>query len=155
MPSEKDNILEFNQYVKYDKMSCIIYADIESLIKKWMWKQSRIFFSTKNRWAYSLRIFNIIDLHIGSHRQQTYFILQKILHQKVLWIFKWTHEKSNWFWKEKNVTINNSRTKITSRCKSMLYLWKKNIKKALKNTNHQKQDIIATTKVNTEAQVNT
>ena len=32
MPSEKDNILEFNQYMKTDKMLYIIYADIESLI---------------------------------------------------------------------------------------------------------------------------
>ena len=28
MPSEKDNILEFNQYMKSDKIPCIIYADI-------------------------------------------------------------------------------------------------------------------------------
>ena len=34
MTSEKDNILEFNQYMKTNKMSYIIYADIESLIKK-------------------------------------------------------------------------------------------------------------------------
>ena len=34
MSSEKDNILEFNQYMKSDKMSYIIYADIESLTKK-------------------------------------------------------------------------------------------------------------------------
>ena len=34
MPSEKDNILEFNQYMKSDKMPYITYADIESLIKK-------------------------------------------------------------------------------------------------------------------------
>ena len=33
MPSEKDNILEFNQYVRSDKMPYIVYADIESLIK--------------------------------------------------------------------------------------------------------------------------
>ena len=33
MPSEKDNILEFNQYMKSDKMRYIIYADIESLTK--------------------------------------------------------------------------------------------------------------------------
>ena len=32
--SEKDNTLEFNQCMKLDKMSYIIYADIESLIKK-------------------------------------------------------------------------------------------------------------------------
>ena len=29
MPSEKNNILKFNQYMKSDKMSYIIYADIE------------------------------------------------------------------------------------------------------------------------------
>ena len=34
MSSEKDSILEFNQYMKSDKMSYIIYADIESLIEK-------------------------------------------------------------------------------------------------------------------------
>ena len=34
MPSEKDNILEFKQYMKSDKMPYIVYADIESLIKK-------------------------------------------------------------------------------------------------------------------------
>ena len=34
MPSEKDSILKFNQYMKSDKMSYIIYADIESLIRK-------------------------------------------------------------------------------------------------------------------------
>ena len=34
MPSEKDNILEFNQYMKSDKTRSIIYADTESLIRK-------------------------------------------------------------------------------------------------------------------------
>ena len=34
MPSEKDKILEFNQYMKSDKMPYSIYAAIESLIKK-------------------------------------------------------------------------------------------------------------------------
>ena len=34
MPSEKDKILKFNQYMKSDKIPYIIYADIESLIKK-------------------------------------------------------------------------------------------------------------------------
>ena len=34
MPSENYNILELNQYLKSDKMLYIIYADIESLIKK-------------------------------------------------------------------------------------------------------------------------
>ena len=29
----------------------------------------------------------------------------------------------------KNITINKRRTKIASRCKKLLYLWKKNLKK--------------------------
>ena len=50
--SEKGNIIEFNQYMKSDKMQYFSYADLESLIKKlrWMYKQSRNFFSSKNRW---------------------------------------------------------------------------------------------------------
>ena len=36
MPSENDSILEFNQYMKLDKMPYIIYVDMESLIKNKM-----------------------------------------------------------------------------------------------------------------------
>ena len=31
---QKENILQFNQFMKSDKMPYIIYADLESLIKK-------------------------------------------------------------------------------------------------------------------------
>ena len=34
MPAEKNKILKFNQYMKSDKISYIIYADLECLIKK-------------------------------------------------------------------------------------------------------------------------
>ena len=34
MLSEIDNIIEFNQFMKSDKVPYIIYADIESLIEK-------------------------------------------------------------------------------------------------------------------------
>ena len=34
MPSQKYNILRFNQNIKSEKMPYIIYADLESLIKK-------------------------------------------------------------------------------------------------------------------------
>ena len=37
MTFEKNNILEFNQYIKSDTMPYNIYADIESLIKKSRW----------------------------------------------------------------------------------------------------------------------
>ena len=32
MPSEQDNVLDFNQYMKSNEMPHNIYADIESLI---------------------------------------------------------------------------------------------------------------------------
>ena len=34
MPLEKGTLLQFNQYMNSDQITCIIYADIESLIKK-------------------------------------------------------------------------------------------------------------------------
>ena len=34
MLSEKDKLLEFNQHMNSDKMPYVIYADIESLIRK-------------------------------------------------------------------------------------------------------------------------
>ena len=34
LPSQKDDILIFNQYMKSDKTPYMIYADLESLIKK-------------------------------------------------------------------------------------------------------------------------
>ena len=36
MPFKKYYILQFNQYIKSDKMPYSIYADLESLIKKYM-----------------------------------------------------------------------------------------------------------------------
>ena len=34
IPSQNDNILQYNKYMKSDKMSYIIYTDLEPLIKK-------------------------------------------------------------------------------------------------------------------------
>ena len=61
MPSEKDNILEFNQYMKSDKMSYIIYADTESLIKKQMEVQiiQKILQQQKLESIFLVDIFNV------------------------------------------------------------------------------------------------
>ena len=40
------------------------------------------------------------------------------------------------FEKKKNATVNKRRTKITSRCRSMLYLWEKIIKKLSKSIHY-------------------
>ena len=34
LPTQKNNILKLNQYMKADKTPCIIYSDLETLIKK-------------------------------------------------------------------------------------------------------------------------
>ena len=86
MLSEKDNILEFNQYIKSDKVQCNIYAGIESLIKEINGSANNPeqFSNNKNKWAYSLWIFNVNNLSIWSHRKQTYFISRKRMYKKVL-----------------------------------------------------------------------
>ena len=86
MPSEKDNILEFNQYMKSYKMPYIIYADIEYLIEKideWA-NNPENFLTTK------------ISEHIPcGHSMSTVWAIE------CFWNFKRTREKCNWFWKEK------------------------------------------------------
>ena len=93
-------------------------------------------------WAYSLWIFNLNNLGIQLYRKQTYFISWGRLYEKVLQFFKKARKKYNWFWKETNVTVNKRRTKITSRPKALLHLWKKNLKKLSKSINYWKITVI-------------
>ena len=59
LPTHKNDILGFNQCMKSDKSPYIIYADIESLIKKVeeFAKQSTQIFNGQNGKTYSLRMF--------------------------------------------------------------------------------------------------
>ena len=59
LPTHKNDILGFNQYMKSDKSPYIIYADIESLIKKVeeFAKQSTQIFNGQNGKTYPLRMF--------------------------------------------------------------------------------------------------
>ena len=60
LPSQNDNILRFNQYMKSDITPDMIYAVLEWVIKnRLMCKQSRKIFNNKNRWIYSLLLFNV------------------------------------------------------------------------------------------------
>ena len=97
--------------------------------------------------------FNANDFSIWSYRRQTYLILRKRLYEKSFINLYEDTQKYNWFWKEKNVTVNKIRTKITSRSKSMLYFLKKILKKSLLQIKIiGKWEIIAITQVNIEAQ---
>ena len=48
------------------------------------------------------------------------------------------HAKNITDFEKKIVTVNKRRTKIISRCKSLLHLWKENLKKLSKSINYQK-----------------
>ena len=96
MPSEKDNILEFNQYMKLDKTRYIIYGDIESLIKK----IDGCVFNPENSsttiiGAHFPCRYSMSTIWAFDHIKKTYLILQKRLSEKVLQIFKKTREKYN------------------------------------------------------------
>ena len=86
MPSEKENMLAFKHYMKSDKMPCIIYADIESLIKKINGCENNSEKSSirKAGKAYSLWIFIVNNLGIQPNRRQTYFISRTGLYEKDL-----------------------------------------------------------------------
>ena len=121
MPSEKEIILEFNQYMKSDKMSYIIYADIESLTKKIdecannpqnssatkIAKYNPCWYSMSTVWAFKI-IENKNTLYRGKYCMKK-FCESLREHAKNIIHFE----------KKKNVTINRRRIKITSRCKKL------------------------------------
>ena len=117
MPSEKVNISEFSQYMKSDKMVGIIYADIESLIRKiGRCAHNREKFQTKN--LKSIFLADIQCQQFGNliiEKRNILYIVGKIVWKSFV-LFKRTPKKCNWFWKERNVTVNKRRIKITSRC---------------------------------------
>ena len=60
MPSPKDNIVQFIQYMKAIKCYTFIMLKLNLWLKnRWMCKQPRKIFSNKNMWTYSSRIFNV------------------------------------------------------------------------------------------------
>ena len=133
MPSKKNKILEFKQYVKSNKMPYFTYVDIGLLIRKTDGcvnnpeKSSTMKIDEHIPCGYSMSIiwrFNPIeDKHILDRKKRS--------HEKVLSIFKRTSKKYNWFWKGKNLTVNKRRIKIIYRCRCMLYLQNKIHKKSL------------------------
>ena len=101
MPTEKKKTLEFNQYMKLDKMPYIIYADIESWIRKIdgfainpekfstmkVGENVSCEYSMSNIWGFD-RIENKHALY-----------RRKDCMKKVLWFLKRTSQKYSFLWK--------------------------------------------------------
>ena len=132
IPLEKGNILEFNQYMKSDNMSYIIYADTKMLIKnidgcsnnpenssaKKIGEQISFVYPVLTILGFD-NIGNKHTLYRGKNFKKK-FCESLIEHTKNIIDFE----------KKKNVIFNKKRPKISSRCKSMLHLWKSNVRKA-------------------------
>ena len=96
MTSEKDNISEFNQYVKSDKMPCIVYADFESLIKKVDGCVNNPENSSTTKIGEHISCkHSMSKICAFDHIENKHFILLKRLYEKVWRIFKRTREKFN------------------------------------------------------------
>ena len=128
MASYKDSILEFNKYMKSDKMSCIIYADMESLIKK-----KKINGCTNNPENFSKRRitehiscgYSMSTIWAFNHVKKKLYIVEKLLKKGFLNLLRENTKNIIDYEKKKYVTVNKRRIKIASRYKSMLHLWKK------------------------------
>ena len=123
-PSSKNNILEFNQYIKSYKKSYIIYADIESLIGKIDGCANNPENSSTTK----------IREHIPcGYSMSTIWAFDNIENKHTLYrgedcIKRFTtslreHAKNITGLKKIIVTVNKRRTKTTSRCQSTIYLW--------------------------------
>ena len=89
MPFEDTNILEFNQYQKSDKAPSIIYAVLESSIKKVDNAKTTLKnFDSKSKWTSFLRVASVCNMGIWWHRRSTSCMQKWRLHEKVLWILE-------------------------------------------------------------------
>ena len=115
MPSEKDDILEFNQYMKSDKMPHIIYADMESLIKKIDWCANNLENSSTTKigehypCGYSMS--TIWEFHHIENKHTLY--RGKDCMKKFCESLREHAKNITDFEKKKNVTVNKRRIKIT------------------------------------------
>ena len=112
------------------KVTYIIYADIESLIKKQMDMQliQKILQPQKKvsiiPCGYSMSTIRVFDHIKGKH---TLYRGKDCMKTSCTFLGEYPKYITD-FVKKKNVTVSNKIIKITS---SRLYLWKKNLKKAL------------------------
>ena len=100
--------------------------------------QSRKFFNNKYRWAYSLRIFDVNNLGIWSHRKQTYFISRKRIYKKVFWILLEQAINIIDFEKKKLLSLTKEELKSHQDAKVSYICGKRILKKLSKSINCQK-----------------
>ena len=125
MLSKKVKVLEFNQYMKSDKMPYLIYANIESLIRKIdgcannpedssttkIGEHIPCGYSMSTIWTFD-HIENKHSLYLGKDCMKKFCESLR------------EHAKNIIDFEKKDVIVNKRRIKTTSRCKSMLYLKK-------------------------------
>ena len=124
MSLEKINVLEFNQYIKSDKLPYIIHADMEPLIIKIDWCANNPE--------------NYLRKKLGQCIPFGYSKPTIWTFAKVLRIFKRKHKKHNWFWKQKTVTVNRKRIKFYQDARNCCICGRRVLKKLSKSINYRK-----------------
>ena len=149
MLSEKNNILGFNQYIKSDKMPYIIYADIESLIKKKKKKRDGCANNPENSSAtkvgehipcgYSMWTIWAFD-HIGN-KQNLYRRkdCMKKFCESLSESLKKHKKMCNWFWKEKVLPLTKEERKSHQDAKLCYICGKRILKELSTSMHHQKK----------------
>ena len=134
-----DKLLEFNQYMKSDKLPYIIYADIESLITKIEGCANNAENSSTAKigehipWGYSMSTIWSFD-----HIENKHIISWIRLYENFLWIFKRTHEKYNWLWKGKRMlTLTKEELKSHQEAKACYICGKRILKELSKSVNYR------------------
>ena len=131
MRSEKDNILEFNQFMKSNKMPYIIHADIEPLIRKIDGCANNPENSSTTKVGEHIPCrYSMSTIWGSDHIEGKHTLYHGTDCMKKFCTSLREHAK-NIIDFEKKIIVNKRRIKITSRRKSMLYLWKENLRKTL------------------------
>ena len=129
MPSKKDSVLEFNHYMKSNKMPYIIYTDMKSLIRNIdgpannTENYSTIKIGKHISCEYSMAKIQVFDLIESKH---TLYRRNDSI-KKVCESLREHTKNIIYFEKKKKVIIDKGTNKMKSKCKKLLHLWKKNL----------------------------
>ena len=118
--------------MKSDKMPCIIYADMESLIKKKIngCANNPENFSTRRISEHIQCGYSMSTIWAFNYIEKKLYIVEKLLRKGFVNLLRENTKNIIDFEKKKYVTVNQRRIEIASRYKSMLHLWKKKSEKS-------------------------
>ena len=137
MPFQKDKILQFNQYMKSDKIRYITGADLESPIKKIDGCKNNPEKSSTTKIGELIGCRCLTSAIWDFGNKHTFCLEEDCMKKFCASLREHATNKIN-FKKKKTATVNQKRAKIPLECNSMLHLWKIFSKMFANNKNYRK-----------------